>query len=142
MENSLPAFDELYVVSHIRVAGSRDRNGDFRIFEYGSRLSVFTRHVAAFRPAAPLAIVLNGDIIDSLAEGEKRSLWLSCTRRESGTLHDDATLCGCVVQASVEWSRRFHMKAEPAPDFHCEQLRYRAVIADRGELYPPAFGRQ
>ena len=66
----LPTFDELYVVSDIHMGGSKDSEGDFQIFNRGERLGAFARHIAELRPNDEVALVLNGDVIDSLAEDE------------------------------------------------------------------------
>ncbi len=65
-----PSFDALYVVSDIHMGGRKDGDEDFQIFNRGARLGAFFRHVAALKRDAEVALVLNGDIIDSLAEDE------------------------------------------------------------------------
>jgi UDP-2,3-diacylglucosamine pyrophosphatase LpxH len=57
-------FDELYVVSDIHMGGKPG----FQIFNRGRRLGAFIDRVAAERKDADVALVLNGDIVDSLAE--------------------------------------------------------------------------
>lgn len=59
-----PQFDELYVVSDIHMGG----DSGFQIFNRGKRLGALIRHVAGQRPGDNVALVLDGDIIDSLAE--------------------------------------------------------------------------
>jgi UDP-2,3-diacylglucosamine pyrophosphatase LpxH len=61
-------FDALYVVSDLHLGGQRDERGDFQIFNRGARLGGFVRHVTAERPDQDVALVLNGDVIDSLAD--------------------------------------------------------------------------
>jgi len=61
---SLPQHDELYAVSDIHMGGGPG----FQIFKQGPRLGNLARSVAATRPAERVALVLNGDVIDSLAE--------------------------------------------------------------------------
>jgi UDP-2,3-diacylglucosamine pyrophosphatase LpxH len=63
-----PRFDELYVVSDIHMGGDKG----FQIFSRGRRLGTFIRHVGAQRPAETVGLVLNGDIIDSLADVDLR----------------------------------------------------------------------
>lgn len=62
--SNLPRFDELYVVSDIHMGGEPG----FQILREGPRLGAFIRHVAAVRPGERVCLVLNGDVIDSLAE--------------------------------------------------------------------------
>src|SRR5262245_37050106 len=57
-------FDELFVVSDIHMGG----DAGFQIFNRGKRLGAFIRHVAGERPEGDVALVLNGDVVDSLAE--------------------------------------------------------------------------
>jgi UDP-2,3-diacylglucosamine pyrophosphatase LpxH len=59
-----PHFDEIYVVSDIHMGGETS----FQIFNRGARLASLVRHVAKERPDDEVAFVLNGDIVDSLAE--------------------------------------------------------------------------
>ena len=58
-----PQFDELHVVSDLHMGG----DAGFQIFNRGRRLAAFIDDVAK-RPAAEVALVLDGDVIDSLAE--------------------------------------------------------------------------
>ena len=64
MPNSLPQYDELHVVSDIHMGG---RPG-FQILKEGKRLADFIRWVGQQRPDGRVALVLNGDVFDSLAE--------------------------------------------------------------------------
>jgi len=57
-------FEELYAVSDIHMGGEPG----FQIFNRGKRLGAFIRYVAAQRPDGDVVLVLNGDVIDSLAE--------------------------------------------------------------------------
>ncbi len=68
MESWLPRFDELYVVSDLHLGGCRDEQLDFQIFKHGQRLAAFVRHARDARPDDDVALVLNGDVFDSLAE--------------------------------------------------------------------------
>ena len=67
-------YDELYVVSDLHFGGERDeaRNLNFQIFDQGAELAGLIRHVAA--RAGKVALVLNGDIVDFLAEKPARYL--------------------------------------------------------------------
>lgn len=60
----LPQHDELHVVSDLHVGGAPG----FQVMCHGARLAGYIRWVAAQRPEGRVALVLNGDIIDSLAE--------------------------------------------------------------------------
>ena len=62
--DSLPVFDEVYVISDIHMGG---RPG-FQILRHGDRLGRFIEHLGSVRPDERVALVLNGDVIDSLAE--------------------------------------------------------------------------
>ena len=68
MTTQLPQYDELYVISDIHMGGERSDGRDFQIFNRGDRLANFIRYVATVRADDQVALVLNGDIIDSLAE--------------------------------------------------------------------------
>ena len=65
-----PTFNEIYVVSDIHLGGRRDDQDNFQIFNRGERLGNLIRHIAGQRVGEDVALVLNGDIIDSLAEDE------------------------------------------------------------------------
>lgn len=68
-----PTFEELYVVSDIHMGGRKDEARDFQIFSHGARLAAFIHHIATQNRQGDVALVLNGDIIDSLAEDDVRS---------------------------------------------------------------------
>jgi UDP-2,3-diacylglucosamine pyrophosphatase LpxH len=61
----LPRYDELHVISDLHMGGDRV---DFQILRETKRLASFVRWVAAQRPDGRVALVLNGDIVDTLAE--------------------------------------------------------------------------
>lgn len=63
-KQTLPQYDELWVVSDIHMGG---RPG-FQILKHGPRLGEFIKHLSTNPPKGEVALVLNGDIIDSLAE--------------------------------------------------------------------------
>ncbi len=60
----LPAFEEIHVISDIHMGGKPG----FQILRETARLANFIRWVAAQRPDGRVALVLNGDVIDTLAE--------------------------------------------------------------------------
>jgi UDP-2,3-diacylglucosamine pyrophosphatase LpxH len=60
----LPQYDELHVVSDLHMGGKPG----FQILREGKRLAGFIRWVGEQRPGGKVALVLNGDVIDSLAE--------------------------------------------------------------------------
>lgn len=68
MSKFLPRYQELYVVSDIHMGGEKTAASDFQIFNRGERLANLVLHVAEQRPQDEVALVLNGDIIDALAE--------------------------------------------------------------------------
>ncbi len=59
-----PQYVELHVVSDLHMGGE----SDFQILRESRRLAGFVRWVAARQPQAEVALVLNGDVIDTLAE--------------------------------------------------------------------------
>lgn len=61
----LPRYDELHVISDLHMGGDRL---DFQILRETKRLASFVRWVADQRPDGRVALVLNGDIVDTLAE--------------------------------------------------------------------------
>lgn len=64
----LPSYDELWVVSDIHMGGERRADRNFQIFRRGARLAAMIDRLRTVRPAEQVCLVLNGDIIDSLAE--------------------------------------------------------------------------
>jgi UDP-2,3-diacylglucosamine pyrophosphatase LpxH len=64
LESSFSQYDEVYVVSDIHMGG---RPG-FQILKESKRLANFIRSLGEQRPDGKVALILNGDIIDSLAE--------------------------------------------------------------------------
>ena len=61
---ALPELDELYVVSDIHMGGAPG----FQILREGPRLGKLITKLATTRPGERVGLVLNGDVIDSLAE--------------------------------------------------------------------------
>lgn len=64
MPANLPAFDELYVISDLHMGGEPG----FQILREADRLAGFIQRLADEAPAQRVSLVLNGDIIDTLAE--------------------------------------------------------------------------
>lgn len=60
----IPEFDEMYSVSDLHMGGPEG----FQILRDTKRLAAFIRQVAGQRPDDRVALVLNGDVIDTLAE--------------------------------------------------------------------------
>src|SRR6185295_14533069 len=60
----IPAFDELYVVSDLHLGGK----AGFQIFDQGVLLGEFISWLAKQSPDRSIALVLNGDVVDFLAE--------------------------------------------------------------------------
>ena len=65
-----PTYSELYVVSDIHLGGRRDAHDNFQIFNRGERLGNLARYIAEQRKDEDVALVLLGDIHDSLSEDE------------------------------------------------------------------------
>ena len=63
-----PQYDELYVISDIHMGGTKNAERNFQIFNRGIRLSKLITQLGKRRPDDTVCLVLNGDIIDSLAE--------------------------------------------------------------------------
>jgi UDP-2,3-diacylglucosamine pyrophosphatase LpxH len=62
--NDFPQYDEIHVVSDLHMGGSEG----FQIFRETKRLANYIRWVAGQRPGGHVALILNGDVIDTLAE--------------------------------------------------------------------------
>jgi UDP-2,3-diacylglucosamine pyrophosphatase LpxH len=62
--SDLPAFDELHAISDLHMGG---RPG-FQILRESARLANFILRLARQRPEGRVALVLNGDVFDTLAE--------------------------------------------------------------------------
>jgi len=62
--SDLPAFDEVHAISDLHMGG---RPG-FQILRETRRLANFILRLAAQRPGGRIALVLNGDVFDTLAE--------------------------------------------------------------------------
>ena len=66
---SVPTFEQLYVVSDLHMGGKKG----FQVFRMGETLANFIRHLKD-KKSDSLALVLNGDIVDFLAEKPFRYL--------------------------------------------------------------------
>jgi UDP-2,3-diacylglucosamine pyrophosphatase LpxH len=62
--SDFPAYDEVHVISDIHMGGKPG----FQILRETGRLAHYIRWVAAQRPQGSVALVLNGDVFDTLAE--------------------------------------------------------------------------
>ncbi|HYE35868.1 metallophosphoesterase [Methylocaldum sp.] len=62
--SDFPAYDEVHVISDIHMGGKPG----FQILRETERLANYIRQVAAQRPEGRVALVLNGDVFDTLAE--------------------------------------------------------------------------
>jgi UDP-2,3-diacylglucosamine pyrophosphatase LpxH len=68
-----PKYDELYVISDIHMGGTKNSEQDFQIFNRGTRLANLINLLASHHEDdedPERCLVLNGDIIDSLAEDQ------------------------------------------------------------------------
>ena len=62
--HDIPQYDHVYVISDIHMGGKQG----FQILRETKRLANFIRWVATQQPAKRVALILNGDVIDTLAE--------------------------------------------------------------------------
>ncbi|HET9963076.1 MAG TPA: metallophosphoesterase [Nitrospiraceae bacterium] len=62
--DSLPQFDELYVVSDLHLGGPPD----FQIFNSGFELKRLIDYLRTLSPDSKIALLINGDFVDFLAE--------------------------------------------------------------------------
>jgi UDP-2,3-diacylglucosamine pyrophosphatase LpxH len=61
---AVPNFDELYVISDLHLGGKTG----FQIFDSGEALASLIEHLRLTAPAKRVALVINGDFVDFLAE--------------------------------------------------------------------------
>ena len=61
-------FDILHVISDLHLGGVKNTEKNFQVFNQGKRLGEFIDNLAQEAPTKQLALVLNGDIVDFLAE--------------------------------------------------------------------------
>jgi len=62
--NDLPQYDSIHVISDIHMGGEQG----FQILREGKRLANYILRLATTSPESKLALILNGDIFDTLAE--------------------------------------------------------------------------
>ncbi len=84
---ALPELDELYVVSDIHMGGA----SGFQILKEGPRLGTLIRKLATARPGKRVGLVLNGDVIDSLAEDIDGYVAIDDADRMMARLYEDPT---------------------------------------------------
>lgn len=68
MAHEQPTYDEVYAISDIHIGGQ----GDFQIFKDGQRLTWFINYIAHLSGERKIALVLNGDIVDFLADQDAK----------------------------------------------------------------------
>ena len=65
IQPEFPRHDEIHIISDLHMGGDKP---DFQILRETRRLAGFIRWVSAQRPEDQVVLVLNGDVIDTLAE--------------------------------------------------------------------------
>ncbi len=63
--SDFPEYDEIHVISDIHMGGNKV---DFQILRETERLANYIGWVGQQRPGGRVALILNGDVIDTLAE--------------------------------------------------------------------------
>jgi UDP-2,3-diacylglucosamine pyrophosphatase LpxH len=63
-----PTFEKVYVISDIHMGGQRNDEDNFQVFNQGKRLARFLIQIADESPNSDIALVINGDLFDFLAE--------------------------------------------------------------------------
>lgn len=86
MTSDQPAFDEIHVVSDLHMGGKPG----FQILRETGRLAGFVRRLAGLNPDRRLALVLNGDVFDTLAEDVDGYVALESARATVERIMDDA----------------------------------------------------
>ncbi|VAV85482.1 FIG006285: ICC-like protein phosphoesterase [hydrothermal vent metagenome] len=61
-------YDELHIISDLHLGGVKNKEINFQIFNRGARLKNFIDNLSTHRPDEVVGLVLNGDIVDFLAE--------------------------------------------------------------------------
>ncbi|OED39530.1 hypothetical protein AB833_14995 [Chromatiales bacterium (ex Bugula neritina AB1)] len=61
-------FDDLYAISDTHFGGVWEGASNFQVFDNGVRLAAFIKHITTKNSKRDIALVINGDMIDSLAE--------------------------------------------------------------------------
>lgn len=82
--SQVPQFDRLYVVSDLHLGGIPGH----QIFNQGSRLAAFIRHIASSSKRVT-GLVLNGDIVDFLADQNPQYLDPKGAVDKLETIYDD-----------------------------------------------------
>lgn len=80
------SFDEVYSVSDLHLGGVKG----FQIFDQGDLLARTVRMIAALPPERRVALVLNGDVVDFLAEPEAKYLDVQGARDKLKRISEDA----------------------------------------------------
>ena len=63
--SNFPAYDEVHVISDIHMGGAEP---SFQVLRETKRLAGYIQWVGKQNPAGQVALVLNGDVFDTLAE--------------------------------------------------------------------------
>ncbi len=85
---SIDRYDELHVVSDLHLGGEIKDGRNFQIFNQGERLGKFITNLAE-RPVGKIGLVLNGDIVDFLAESPGCYLDTENAIRKLGRVYTD-----------------------------------------------------
>ena len=88
-----PTFEKVYVISDIHMGGQRNDEDNFQVFNQGTRLARFIRQIAQGSPNSDIALVINGDLFDFLAEdvGSYVALDAAIALRTMKRLYTDAS---------------------------------------------------
>ncbi len=84
--SDLPAFDEVHVLSDLHLGGVAGA----QILRETGRLAQFVRRLARLRPEGTLALVLNGDVFDTLTEDLPERAGEDDVRNTVSRIVDDA----------------------------------------------------
>ncbi len=85
-----PQYDEVHVVSDLHMGGEND----FQILRETEKLAAFIRWVAQQQPDGRVALVLNGDIIDTLAEKNVHYIAVDDAEAVIGRIMEDPEFYG------------------------------------------------
>lgn len=112
MDFHLRKFDQLFVVSDLHMGGEKTAHGNFQVFNKGKRLAAFIRSLVGKQAESKkdFALVLNGDIFDSLAEKSVPgyiAFDVDTIERMMNRLYDDASFKP-VWDALAEFVRKPH----------------------------------
>lgn len=87
----MPQFDILHVISDLHFGGTKTNQKNFQIFNQGKRLAAFINRLSEESPDKHLGLVLNGDIVDFLAENKATYLdTQQAVEKLSRIYHDDS----------------------------------------------------